>query len=98
MELPPEYQIIASIIVGVIIIGGAVAKYVRDMRHGSPAIASDDMAELRRLIERRDDQEHSEELTAQIRQLAAALDSHRRQMQDLGRSVEAVASALNRRA
>lgn len=96
MDLPPEYQIIASLIVGVIIIGGAVAKYVRDMRRGPPAIA-EDMAEVRRLIERRDDHERTEELTSQIRQLAAAIDSHRRQIQDLGRSVEAVTSALIRR-
>lgn len=97
MELPPEYQIIASIIVGIVIIGGAVAKYVRDMRRGAPAIITEDMAEVRRLIERRDDHERTEELTSQIRQLAGAIDNHRRQMQDLGRSVEAVASALNRR-
>lgn len=97
MELPPEYQIVASIIVGIIIIGGAVIKYARDMRHGSSEIISEDVAELRRLIERREEQERSEELTSQIRQLCGAIESHRRQMQELGRSVDGVTSAIIRR-
>jgi hypothetical protein len=102
MELPAEYQLVASIIVGVVIIGGALLKYLRDMRRGNddPPVAglAKEIGDFRRLIERIDERDRSGELADRIRELIGAIDNHRRQTEDLRRSIEGVTSALIRKA